>query len=293
MPSPLLVRSFVLISLALHAHAGTARADLSACGDIHVEAMAECQVIAPGVECEGMCTPVSVRAACAAKLDAACGGTCKDLPSADCQGECGASCDARCDKLEPGEFDCEADCKADCSGTCAARCETADNAARCEASCTASCDAECQGSCDIELPEADCDAGCEASCEGSCDVDANFDCQVECQAEGFAECETDVEGGCDIACEGEEGALFCDGQYVDHGDNLAECIDALEAALNLKVETHAEAACEGNRCEARAGAKISSGGVSCAAAGARRPGLAGAWFVTGALAWLFARARRR
>lgn len=242
-----------------------AAADLGACGNIHVEAMATCEVVAPSADCVAMCTPLSVRAACAAKLEADCNGGCDEVPSVDCQGECGASCSARCDDLEPGEFDCQADCSADCSGRCEGSCETSEDAARCEASCTASCDAECEGSCDVELPEADCEAGCEASCEGSCDVDANLDCQVDCQAEGFADCETEVEGGCEVACEGNEGALFCDGEYVDHGNNLEECIDALEAALNLKVESHAEASCEGNRCEAQAAAKISSGGVSCAA----------------------------
>jgi hypothetical protein len=83
---------------------------------------------------------------------------------------------------------------------------------------------------------------------------------VDCQSEGFAECELDVQGGCELACESEDGALFCDGQYVDHGDNLQRCIDALEAVLDLEVETHAEAQCSDGRCEARASATISSGG---------------------------------
>lgn len=267
----------ILTALGPWAVAPPARADLAACGDIHVEASARCEVVPPGLECEGMCEPLSVRAACAAQLDAECQGSCRELPTVDCQGECTGSCTARCEKLEPGDFGCEGDCKADCSGSCQGRCETAEDSAQCEASCTASCDAECHGSCDIELPEADCDAGCEASCEGSCDVDANFDCQVDCQAEGFAECETDLEGGCDIACEGEEGALFCDGQYVDHGDNLQKCVAALEAVLDLEVETHAEASCEDNRCEASAGAKVSSGGVSCTAAPGSRRGAGTGW----------------
>jgi hypothetical protein len=238
-----------------------------------------------------MCTPISVRAACAAKLEAGCAGGCNEVPGVDCQGTCSADCSARCSDLDPGMFDCEVDCKADCSGTCAGHCETARNAAECEATCTASCDAECAGSCDVELPEADCSAGCDASCEGSCDVEANLDCQIDCQAEGFADCEAEVEGGCKIACETTEGALFCDGQYVDHGDNLQECIAALEAALNLKVETHAEADCAGNRCEASASAKISSGGF-CTVSSPRGSG-AGGGVLLGALSLLAARVRRR
>lgn len=287
--------SVALTSLAIVGIAHPAHADLSDCGNIHVEATATCEVVTPGVECEAMCTPLSVRAACAAKLEAGCQGGCDELPSVDCKGECSASCGARCDKLEPGKFDCQADCNADCSGSCQGSCEASDDSAQCEASCTASCDAECQGSCDVDLPEADCDAGCEASCEGSCDVDANLDCQVKCQADGFAECETEIEGGCEVACKGEEGALFCDGEYVDHGDNLQKCIDALEAALNLKVETHAEASCASNSCKAQAGAKISTGGVNCTAApvGGAGAGAGASATALAALALLVTRARKR
>jgi hypothetical protein len=132
-----------------------------------------------------------------------------------------------------------------------------------------SCSASCEGKCDVELPEADCDAGCEASCEGSCEADANFDCQLNCQARGYGECETDVQGGCDVACETEEGALFCDGEYIDHGGNLEECIAALRAKLNIKVEASAmgSSSCEGGSCQAEgsANAKVTS---DCATAGA-------------------------
>jgi hypothetical protein len=46
---------------------------------------------------------------------------------------------------------------------------------------------------------------------------------------------------------------------VDHGSNLEECIAALEAALDIEVEGHADASCEGSSCEADAG-----GSLSCA-----------------------------
>ena len=295
MSRTLLAGLLALVSVAVLGPTRVARADLSACGDIHVEAEATCEVVAPGVECEGMCTPVSVRAACAAKLDASCSSDCKDLPSVDCQGACGAKCSARCTDLDPGKFDCQADCKADCSGGCEGHCEAADNAAECEAGCTASCDGKCEGSCDVELPEADCDAGCEASCEGSCDVDANFDCQAGCQADGFAECETEIEGGCDIACKGDEGALFCDGQYVDHDNHLQECVDALKAALNITVETHAEGSCSGNQCHGSASAKITSGStctVSQADTARNNAGVL-AFLGPAAIALLLRRARRQ
>jgi MYXO-CTERM domain-containing protein len=229
-------------------HADPAEAGIGACGDIHVEAQAECEVVAPSVECEGMCTPLSVRAACAAQLEAS------------CEADCMASC-----TVEPGEFDCQADCRgscmANCDGSCEAEASGSEARAQCEASCEASCDGECSASCDVELPEADCDASCEASCEGSCTADANVDCQVECQSEGFAECEAEVQGGCEIACQSEEGALFCDGEYIDHDDNLSKCVAAIEAAIDIEVMGYAEgeASCEGNSCKASAKA-----GASCA-----------------------------
>ena len=291
MPRTAFAVTVLLGALATLGIAQRARADLSACGDIHVEAEAKCEVIAPGVECTGKCTPVSVRAACAAKLEASCTGGCDELPSVDCQGECTGGCEARCDKLEPGEFDCQADCSADCSGSCEGNCEASKDAAQCEASCQASCDVHCQGSCDVDLPQADCSADCEASCKGSCDVDANLDCEADCQAMGFADCETEVQGGCDVACKSEGGALFCDGQYVDHGDHLQECVDALKAALNIEVETHAEAACSGNACQASASAKITPGNVCAASPSRRSTGSSVAWLPL--LLVLAARTRRR
>lgn len=250
-----------------------AHAGIDSCGNIHVEADAYCEVVAATVECESMCTPLSVRAACSAQLAAECKADCDDLPSVECSGSCEADCMAECTDFEPGEFDCEVACEADCMGRCEASCEASDDSASCMASCEGSCTASCDGSCDVELPEADCDASCEASCEGSCEADANFDCQIDCQGELYAECETDIEGGCEIDCESEEGALFCDGNYVDHGGNLEMCIDAIEAAIDIEVEASSsgEASCDEGVCraEGEAMARVSS---DCAVA---RPGAHG------------------
>ena len=243
--------------------AGSAQAGIEACGDIDVEAEAQCEVIPPGVQCEGMCTPLTFEAACTAELSIECRGMCTDLPSVQCQGECSGGCEASCSDFEPGQFDCQASCQADCAGRCEASCSASQDGSSCMARCEGSCSASCDASCDVELPSADCSASCEASCEGSCEADANFDCQVDCQADGFAQCEAELMGGCMLACDAQEGALFCDGQYVDHGDNLKRCVDALRAALDIEVEGYAEgdASCDGNACMASGEA-----GVSCVAA---------------------------
>lgn len=269
----LAVAAFCLLPSLAQAQDG-----LAACGNIHVEAEAQCEVIPPSVECESMCTPVTVKAACSAMLAAECDGMCDELPSVDCSGQCVAECSAEC-TVDPGKFDCRAACEGDCSGRCDAACAASEDGAGCMAMCQGSCSVSCDSHCDVELPEADCDASCEASCEGSCQVETNLDCQISCQAEAHADCELEVTGGCKTACESMEGALFCDGQYVDHGSNLEQCLDALRN-LDAHVEVMAEGHAEGS---------VSSN-CSVALPGSKRAAQPAAWAMLGLL---FALAHRR
>ncbi|MBM4359435.1 MAG: hypothetical protein FJ096_15130, partial [Deltaproteobacteria bacterium] len=59
---------------------------------------------------------------------------------------------------------------------------------------------------------------------------------------------------CKAQCSKPEGALFCNGQYVD-SDDLGACIEALAA---IEIEVSGSAQCSGNTCSAE-------GSVSCAA----------------------------
>ncbi len=252
-----------LCLLALFNLTGQARAEtgIAACGNIHVEAEARCELVSPGIDCEVECTPLTVEAACAARLQVECDGQCSANATVDCAAECQAGCTGPCE-VDPGEFDCSASCRAECQGGCQGQCEAEDNSARCEASCQAGCSAECEASCNVELPEIDCDRKCEASCEGSCRAEANVDCQVSCQNDSFASCEAEVTGGCEADCQGTEGALFCDGHYVDHDDNLQNCLDALSGLVEVEGYAEGEAGCEGNTCEASGKA---GGSISCSA----------------------------
>ena len=213
-----------------------AQAGIEACGNINVSASADCKVEVSG-GCPAMCEPINFTASCYAD----CSGQCNVTADVGCTGSCEADCSGSCE-ANPGSFDCQASCEGTCGADCEANCS--DN--QCVASCKATCEGECSGSCQGTPPSATCEAKCSASCQGSCKAEVNADCQVSCQGS----CSAELSGGCKAECEKPEGALFCDGQYVDHGGNLEECIAALNAILNVKVDASASASCSGNSCEA-------------------------------------------
>ena len=251
------------------AWAGAAHAGIESCGNIHVEARAECEV-AGGVECEGMCEPVSFQAQCSGDLAIECRGECSAELAVECSGSCEADCNAQCE-VDPGTFDCRGECYGRCEGNCAASCEGAEDGAQCRASCEGACEGECSISCEATPATAECSGKCQASCEGSCRADANMGCQIDCQKPKFPSCEADLQGGCEIDCNS-DAALFCDGQYVDHGNNLEDCLDSLRAVLEVEVDVWAEGGCEPGRCAGEAG-------FSCACTASDDP-----WSQSGGLA---------
>src|SRR5690606_2444098 len=145
------------LSLATASWANDARAGVEACGDIHVDARAECAVVVEG-GCVAQCTPPRMEAACAAELYADCQGQCDELPSVSCQGSCQADCEGQCE-VSPGSFDCRAACNADCQGQCSGRCSSDDS--ECLASCEASCSGSCDASCEATPPQASCEPSCQ------------------------------------------------------------------------------------------------------------------------------------
>jgi len=256
-PAPLTsIVSSALCFIAISAFASEARAGtLDACGDIFINAGAQCEVLTSG-GCEANCTPPAMTAVCAAEGYASCDGECNASVDASCTAECQGSCVADCE-IEAGEFDCGAHCDARCSGECEARCEGAADGAECRASCQATCGAECSASCEATPPSAACETKCEASCQGGCQAEANLDCQVDCQADFYAECKADFQGGCEVQCQQPQGALFCNGQFISTS-SLDSCIDALRNALDANVEVSAEAE--------------ASASLSCAVSPEQRPG---------------------
>ena len=251
--------------VATQAHAG-----IGACGNIHVQAEAECEVLA-GAECTAQCEPIAFQAQCASDLYIGCNvpDQCSASLSAECSGSCEADCMGRCE-IEPAQFDCRADCVANARADAEARCGTD---SECIASFEATFEAECSASCNIEPGSVDCSASCTASCEGSCTAEANVDCQIECQRSGAVECQASLSGGCEADCDVEAG-LFCDGQWVDHGGNLNECISSLETLIQANVDF--SGGCSNGRCEGMA-----EGSISCNVDPDRSP--AGAWWMLAGL----------
>ena len=254
---PAVTLSTAALAAALCLASAPRRADagIEACGDIYVEAGASCELVPPSADCDVRCTPLSVQASCSAELYVSCAGECTASATVECTGSCDADCHADCD-VDPGSYDCSARCQAGCQADCEGSCATGDAGAECRASCQATCSGHCDASCEGTPPSADCDAKCEASCEGSCTAEANFSCQIDCQANGFATCTVDAQGSCMAHCDTQDGALFCNGEYVDYGNNLDECVQALMDLLNIEVEGYAMAECHDSSCEAEAGGSV-------------------------------------
>ena len=271
--------------------AAQAAPDLSSCGNIDVRADATCKVQVSG-GCMTQCTPIKFEAACAAKFEASCEGTCNVDVSAECTTSCKTKCSADCTAM-PAKLDCAGECRLDCDGTCSAKCASDANSSECQASCKACCGGRCDAKCTATPPTATCDAKCDASCQGSCKAQANADCQVKCSSTQYASCKSTLSGGCMTQCSKPEGALFCDGNYVDTGNNLQKCVDALNAYLNIKVEASASgsSSCDGGSCEASGTAQAKISG--CSASPASTPVGGGALLAGIGLAAFAARRRKR
>ena len=222
---------------------------LDECGDLYFQAEGEfeCEVYVDPPECKAKCEPLSFQAECAAELKVGCDGQCNLQADVECTASCETSCTAEC---MGGNFDCEAHCEGSCVADCDAQCAGSANGGECRASCEATCQGECGASCNVTEPS--CEAQCSGSCQGSCEAEVNMDCQVDCRAEGYVSCEANLQGGCEVQCDSGDGAMFCDGQYVQ-STNIDDCAAALAAAFDIEVQYYADAECSGNSCKAEAG----------------------------------------
>ena len=244
-----------------------ARAGISACGNIDVRADAHCELVAQSA-CTTKCTDTSFEQCCAAKLEAECNTQCDATADASCTSSCESDCSTKCTP-SPGSFDCDTDCGGRCKASCSGSCSSSNNQTDCEASCGACCNDHCDTKCTAVPPSDDCTTKCNTSCSATCTAQANASCQVQCQAASYPQCKNAFVRTCTTQCNQPEGGLFCDGNYVDVGGNLVQCVDALNAILTSKIEITASGTttCQGNQCSGSGTAK-----ASCAASPTPAPG---------------------
>lgn len=200
------------------------REDAGPCGAFDFSAGLDCKIEVEG-GCEAQCTPISFKAGCT--------GGCTATATTDCTGSCGAQCLAECN---PELLDCFEGCHAECDADVQAQCE-AKGGTDCAAQAVAQCDMHCETSC--EVPPSNCQDHCVSCCNGGCTTQANFDCDFDCFAE--------LKGGCDVSCSKPEGAIFCNGQYVNASD-IGACINWLLTEKGIEVEASASLECSGGDC---------------------------------------------
>lgn len=257
----------LIVGFSLVLSSGTASAGVLECGNVAFSHGADCEM-RTGSLCRSSCTPVQVQATCAAELVAQCEQQCEVEGALDCSTDCHKYCDVNC-TLGPVDFDCEGYCQKGCATSCRENCEGEisgeEAVGQCQTSCRTSCSSECSDHCSSVVPEDRCDTQCEATCEGQCDARANMACQVLCQAEGFSACEVATQQRCDESCDEPEGALFCNGQFIEHGDNLEHCVSALREELGIRVVALAETGsdCSGDSCVAHRDLEVACAGPGC------------------------------
>jgi MYXO-CTERM domain-containing protein len=253
--------------LALTAAPRFAHAGISACGNIDIDASASCKLVTQS-QCTTQCAPASFEQCCAAKLEVQCNSQCNTTADATCVSSCESSCSTTCTPT----VDCTTDCNSRCESGCSSSCTTSGNTTDCQASCGACCDDHCDTQCTTVPASADCTTKCNASCTGSCTAQANTTCQTQCQESSYEQCKTDFQQTCSTQCTQTEGALFCDGNYVDVGGNLTACVDALNAVLTSHIEVSVtgsgSSSCTGNTCT---GEGTTNAKVSCAASSGPAP----------------------
>jgi hypothetical protein len=125
----------LLVALPAFLAPRPAAAGLADCGNIHVEAEADCSGKVTG-GCEAICEPVHMQVACAGKLQVECEGECDVDAEASCTGSCEADCRTECE-VNPVSLDCTAHCEGNLEADCRGQCSASGNRGECEASCKA------------------------------------------------------------------------------------------------------------------------------------------------------------
>jgi hypothetical protein len=230
---------------------GAKTASAAECGWLVAGGDLQCKLVVSG--CSVECTPVSFTAQCGAT----CEGNCNVTVDASCEGSCESSCMGHC---TPGHIDCEGDCETSCGTECTTYCNAHPTETACVTDCHSNCATSCQSHCAIT--PASCEESCQASCQGSCNAHVDASCQARCQGG----CTSMLTGGCEDDCDGLNGALFCNGQYVELGD-FTSCVAEFAPSLALDLTCNG-AGCQGVGSATCSTTQASDEPVSFAAIGA-------------------------
>ncbi len=230
--------SLLAVTFALARGSNRAQAQSAeSCGNFDFSSGISCKIEVEG-GCQAQCTPL--------KFEAACTGGCSVEADTQCVDSCGTQCVLTCD---PSLLDCFAGCHSECDAPTQELCESNGTRDDCADVAIAECDIHCNESC--EVPPSDCQEHCNRCCTGSCTTQVNFDCNLSCFAE--------LEGGCDVQCAKPNGALFCNGQYVNASD-IEECILYLsQQGIDVDVSARGSVTCDLSGCEG-------DGSTGCSAA---------------------------
>jgi hypothetical protein len=243
-------------------------ADNGPCGNFDFSAGLSCKVEVSG-GCTAGCTPF--------KFEVACGGKCTATATQQCTGSCGAQCIAQCD---PKYMDCFAGCHTECDEPTTKQCQAKHPNEDCVTQARAQCDTRCKESC--KVPTNSCQEHCNACCTGSCTTQVNFDCDFACRAE--------LRGSCRVQCQKPDGAIFCNGQYVNASDVKACLAYLATRGINVDASAAGSGSCGPDGCVGTGSAKVSGCAFAPAEADAAVGSLAA---ICLALAARLARARRR
>lgn len=206
-----MIRSCLTLGVALSLIALPAHAGDNDCGGIELASISSCALESG---CQDQCGPST--------LVAACNGRCDEEPDLGCTSGAESFCTPKCPEGGAGgaggtggaggsaePFDCFETCNTECLRRVG--CGVGDGG-DCEA-LVANCDVLCRNSC-LDNVEANCQTQCEAGYTLGCTVQVQRACLVACSEELDSACRED--------CSQEDGALFCDGQYIA-ADNLPAC----------------------------------------------------------------------
>lgn len=242
-------------TLALTVATSASAQDNGPCGNFDFTTNFDC-----AIKVEGSCT-----ADCSSlKFEVGCTGVCTEVAAPPCVDSCGTACLAECD---PALLDCFVGCHDECDQPTIDICLAENNPDDdCVEIATAACDIHCKDSCAV--PPSDCLDHCETCCTGGCATQANYSCNYDCFAE--------LSGSCEAHCNA-DGAIFCNGQFVNASDIEACITYLLEQGIEVDVSARGSVSCDGSGCDAESVVD----GVGCSASPGLNAAPGAGWGVLG------------